>query len=112
MINIANRDLVSSEFVLFWAGEANTKLVIKGRNAFESLNDVELYQFESFIEQRIKIFFFGANTIIKGNRITLDYKIREFFEYPGYFQCYENLVSKNLIPPMWRAVIDPALEGK
>jgi hypothetical protein len=37
LINIANRDLVNSEFVHFWAGEDNAKLVIKGRNAFESL---------------------------------------------------------------------------
>ena len=112
LVNIANRDLVNSEFVHFWADEDNAKLVIKGRNAFESLTDAELYQFESFIEQRIKLFCFGANTVTKGNRIILDYKIREFLEHSGSLQCYENLISKNLIPPMWRAVIDPALEGK
>ena len=112
LVNIANRDLVNSEFVHFWAGEENAKLVIKGRNAFESLTDAELYQFESFIEQRIKLFCFGANTVTKGNRIILDYKIREFLEHSGSLKCYENLISKNLIPPMWRAVIDPALEGK
>jgi len=109
-INVANRDLVNSEFVHFWADGTNAKLVIKGRREFESLNEVELFQFESFIEQRVKLFSFGSTTVHKENRIILDYKIREFFEYPGSIQCYKNLVSKNLIPPVWRTVIDPALE--
>ena len=62
-VNIANRDLVNSEFVHFWADEKNARLVVKGRNHFASLNSVELYQFESFIEQRVKLFAFGSTTV-------------------------------------------------
>ena len=68
-VNIANRDLVNSEFVHFWADEKNARLVVKGRNHFESLNSVELFQFESFIEQRVKLFAFGSTTVFGEDKI-------------------------------------------
>ena len=82
-VNIANRDLVNSEFVHFWAEEKNAQLVVKGRNQFASLYSVELYQFESFIEQRAKLFAFGSTTVSGENKAIFNYKIREFFQYPG-----------------------------
>ena len=108
-VNIANRDLVNSEFVHFWADEKNARLVVKGRNHFASLNSVELYQFESFIEQRVKLFAFGSTTVFGEDRIIQQHKIREFFQYPGAIECYQNMVTNKLIPPMWRTVVDPAL---
>ena len=111
-VNIANRDLVNSEFVHFWADEKNARLVVKGRNDFASLNSVELYQFESFIEQRVKLFAFGSTTVFGEDRIIQQHKIREFFQYSGALECYQNMVSNKLIPPVWRNVIDPALKQK
>ncbi len=111
-VNIANRDLVNSEFVHFWAAEKNARLVVKGRNDFASLNSVELYQFESFIEQRVKLFAFGSTTVFGEDRIIQQHKIREFFQYPGAIECYQKMVSNKLIPPIWRNVIDPALIQK
>ncbi len=111
-VNIANRDLVNSEFVHFWADEKNARLVVKGRNDFASLNSVELYQFESFIEQRVKLFAFGSTTVFGEDRIIQEHKIREFFQYPGAIECYQKMVSNKLIPPIWRNVIDPVLIQK
>ena len=109
LVNIANRDLVNSEFVHFWADEKNAGLVVKGRNDFASLNSTELYQFESFIEQRVKLFAFGSTTVFGEDRIIQQHKIREFFQYPGAIECYQKKVTNKLIPPMWRTVVDPAL---
>ena len=108
-VNIANRDLVNSEFVHFWADEKNAGLLVKGRNQFASLNSVELYQFESFIEQRVKLFAFGSTTVFGEDRIIQQHKIREFFQYPGAIKCYQQMVANKIIPPMWRTVVDPAL---
>ena len=109
LVNIANRDLVNSEFVHFWADEKNAMLVVKGRNNFASLNKAEVYQFESFIEQRVKLFAFGSTTVFGEDRIIQQHKIREFFQYPGAIECYQKMVTNKLIPPMWRTVVDPAL---
>ena len=109
LVNIANRDLVNSEFVHFWADEKNAMLVVKGRNNFASLNKAEVYQFESFIEQRVKLFAFGSTTVFGEDRIIQQHKIREFFQYPGAIECYQKMVANKLIPPMWRTVVDPAL---
>ena len=109
-VNIANRDLVNSEFVHFWADEKNARLLVKGRDHFASLNSVELYQFESFIEQRVKLFAFGSTTVFGEDRIIQQHKIREFFQYSGALECYQNMVSNKLIPPVWRNVVDPALK--
>ena len=111
-VNIANRDLVNSEFVHFWADENNARLVVKGRDNFASLNSVELYQFESFIEQRVKLFAFGSTTVFGEDRIIQQHKIREFFQYPGALECYQKMVSNKLIPPVWRNVVEPALKQK
>ena len=111
-VNIANRDLVNSEFVHFWADEKNAWLVVKGRNHFASLSSVELYQFESFIEQRVKLFAFGSTTVFGEDRIIQQHKIREFFQYSGALECYQKMVSNKLIPPVWRNVVDPALKQK
>ena len=108
-VNIANRDLVNSEFVHFWAAEKNARLVVKGRNHFASLNNVELYQFECFIEQRVKLFAFGSTTVFGEDRIIQEHKILAFFQYPGAIECYQKMVSNKLIPPMWRTVVEPAL---
>ena len=109
LVNIANRDLVNSEFVHFWADEKNAMLVVKGRNNFASLNKAEVYQFESFIEQRVKLFAFGSTTVFGEDRIIQQHKIREFFQYPGAIECYQKMVANKLIPAMWRTVVDPAL---
>ena len=111
-VNIANRDLVNSEFVHFWADEKNARLVVKGRDHFESLNSVELFQFESFIEQRVKLFAFGSTTVFGEDFIIQQHRIREFFQYPGALECYQKMVSNKLIPPVWRNVVDPALMQK
>ena len=111
-VNIANRDLVNSEFVHFWADEKNARLLVKGRDHFESLSSVELYQFESFIEQRVKLFAFGSTTVFGEDKIIQQHKIREFFQYSGALECYQNMVSNKLIPPVWRNVVDPALKQK
>ena len=112
LVNIANRDLVNSEFVHFWADEKNAVLVVKGRNDFASLNSVELYQFESFIEQRVKLFAFGSTTVFGEDKIIFRHKIREFVQHPGALECYQKMVSNKLIPPVWRNVVDPALMQK
>ena len=56
-VNIANRDLVNSEFTHFWVNEAAAELVIKGRMDFDKLNEKEKFQFETFIEHFIGVVY-------------------------------------------------------
>ena len=111
-VNISNRDILNSDSFHFWAEENNARLVVKGRSHFESLNSVELFQFESFIEQRVKLFAFGSTTVFGEDFIIQQHRIREFFKYPGALECYQKMVSDKLIPPVWRNVVDPALMQK
>tara|TARA_A100001037_G_scaffold31317_1_gene24685 strand:+ start:877 stop:1323 length:447 start_codon:yes stop_codon:yes gene_type:complete len=108
-VNIANRDLVNSEFTHFWVNEAAADLVIKGRNHLEHLNEKERFQFETFIEQRIKLFAFGSTTVFGKDREILDYRIQDFFRYSGSIKCYEEMKERSLVPPIWATVIDGAL---
>ncbi len=108
-VNIANRDLVNSEFTHFWVNEAAAELVIKGRMDFDKLNEKEKFQFETFIEQRIKLFAFGSTTVHGKDREILNYKIRDFLKHPGAINCYERMKEQNLMPPVWTVVIDGAL---
>ena len=88
-LNIANRDLVNSEFVHFWADEKNARLVVKGRSDFASLDSVELYQFESFIDQRVKLFAFGSTTVFGEDRKIQQHKIQN------------QSLERNYQPPKW-----------
>ena len=97
-VNISNRDILNSDFFHFWAEENNARLVVKGRNHFESLNSVELYQFESFIEQRVKLFAFGSKSVFSEDRIILQHKIRDFFSILAQSNAIKKWFLKNLFP--------------
>ena len=62
LANQSNRDLLHSEWLHFWSSRENAALVIKGREDFHSLSQSEKFQFEQFIEQRMRLFG-SANSI-------------------------------------------------
>ena len=110
LANRSNRDLLHSAWVHFWSDKENAALVIKGREDFDNLNQYEKFQFEQFIEQRIRLFW-SAHAIVEDqpNLEILNMRAKDFFGYPGSITCYKNLKEKELIAIPWMDFIDDAL---
>ena len=62
LVNHANRDLLDSEWLHFWSDYQNAELVSRGRGKYIDLTTAENFQFEQFIEQRIRLFVFALPT--------------------------------------------------
>ena len=110
LANQSNRDLLHSEWLHFWSGKENAALVIKGREDFHSLNQSEKFQFEQFIEQRMRLFGSALPTVQNENgRKIIRSRAKDFFSYPGSMACYESLKEKELIAIPWMKFIDDSL---
>ena len=101
---------VQNQFFLHWSQHENAKLIVKARTDFLSLNEVEKFAFENYVELRIRFFIFGFNFIqdpkTKPFQIS---RIKHFFSDGGTYLCYKNMVEELRIPPLWSEVIDASL---
>ena len=71
----------------------------------------EKLKFDSYIEERIRMFSFSLNISRLSSTPEAQYdRARAFLEYDGAIKCYEHLVSENVIPTVWQKAIQPALE--
>ena len=110
LANQSNRDLLHSEWLHFWSSKENAALVIKGREDFHSLSQSEKFQFEQFIEQRMRLFGSALPTVQNENGWkTIRSRAKNFFSYPGSMACYESLKEKELIAIPWMKFIDDSL---
>ena len=107
-VNMANRDDTATNFVLFWSQDGNAELVLKGQKNYDLLNEIEKFRFEGYVETRIRLFMFGATTVNSKNLPFHYYRMQDFFKPDGTMKCYENLMTRKMIPPMWKSVIDTA----
>ena len=108
-VNMASRDDTATHFVLFWSKDENAKLVLKGQKNYDLLDDKEKFQFEGYVETRLRLFMFGETTVDSKNLPFHYYRMQDFFKPDGTMKCYENLMTRKMIPPMWKSVIDTAL---
>ena len=110
LANQSNRDLLHSEWLHFWSSKENAALVIKGREDFHSLSQSEKFQFEQFIEQRMRLFGSALPMVQNENGWkTIRSRAKDFFSYPGSMACYESLKEKELIAIPWMKFIDDSL---
>ncbi len=112
LANRSNRDLLHSEWVHFWSDKENAALVIKGREDFDNLNQYEKFQFEQFIEQRIRLFW-SAHAIVEDqpNLEILNTRAKDFFAHSGSMACYQNLKDRKLVPVLWMNYIELAFKS-
>ena len=83
------------------------KIVVKAREPYECLDDVERIQLEAFVQQRIQIAFRGFRAseksafLIGAKELRGRFKIntREFSSSNGARECYE-ACSKEITPKM------------
>ena len=108
-VNMANRDDTATNFVLFWSQDGNAELALKGQKYYDLLNEKEKFRFEGYVETRIRLFMFGATTVNSKNLPFHYYRMQDFFKPDGTMKCYEKLMTRKMIPPMWKSVIDTAL---
>ena len=101
LANQSNRDLLHSEWLHFWSSKENAALVIKGREDFHSLSQSEKYQFEQFIEQRMRLFGSALPTVqIENGWKILRSRAKDFFSYPGSMTCYQSLKELAIVSGM------------
>jgi hypothetical protein len=109
--NIATRDQQYSQYTRYWLQTDNLALVVKGRKNYETLTEPAKLKFESYIEERIRMFSFSLSTSRLSSTPETHYnRVRAFLKYDGAIKCYEHLVSENVIPTVWQKAIQPALE--
>ena len=110
LVNNANRDLLHSEWLHFWSDTKNAELVAKGRDSYIELNTSEKFQFEQFIEQRIRLFVFALPTVQNETNLNFHYaRARDFFDHSGAMDCYLALKERQLLAPPWTNFVDRAL---
>ena len=96
LVNNANRDLLHSEWLHFWSYHQNAELVSRGRGNYIDLTTAEKFQFEQFIEQRIRLFVFALPTVQNETNLEFHYA-RARFLWPlrsnGLLPCIERATT-------------------
>ena len=111
LVNNANRDLLHSEWLHFWSNHQNAELVSRSRGNYIDLTTAEKFQFEQFIEQRIRLFVFALPTVQNETNLEFHYaRARDFFGHSGAMDCYLALKERQLLAPPWTNFIDKALK--
>ena len=106
--NIANtfQRAIEWEKILYKQVESDmAKVVVKARESYECLDDVEKVQFESFLQQRIQIAFRGFRAAEESAFLIGAEELRgrvkahmtDFFTSRGVCQCYKILVQRDII---------------
>ena len=93
--NLINRDNQYYDFTNYWSKEENLKVVMKGRENYSSLNELEKFKFENYIENRVRMFSFSVNSSRVSESLMFHHKrINEFFIFSD--QC---ITLGDEIPP-------------
>ena len=96
--------------VTFLEQHRKCKIVAKGRVSYIELSTSEKFQFEQFIEQRIRLFVFALPTVQNETNLKFHYaRARDFFGHSGAMDCYLALKKRQLLAPPWTNFVDQAL---
>ena len=109
--NLINRDNQYYDFTNYWSKEENLKVVMKGRENYSGLNELEKFKFENYIENRVRMFSFSVNSSRVSDSLMFHRnRINEFFQFDGSLECYKDLLNRNIIPYVWDDVIQQGLK--
>ena len=110
--NLINRDNQYYDFTNYWSKEENLKVVMKGRENYSSLNELDKFKFENYIENRVRMFSFSVNSSRVSDSLMFHRnRINEFFQFDGSLECYKDLLNRNIIPYVWDDVIQQGIKG-
>ena len=110
--NLINRDNQYYDFTNYWSKEENLKVVMKGRENYSSLNELEKIKFENYIENRVRMFSFSVHSSRVSDSLMFHRnRINEFFQFDGSLECYKDLLNRNIIPYVWDDVIQQGIKG-
>lgn len=110
--NLINRDNQYYDFTNYWSKEENLKVVMKGRENYSGLNELEKFKFENYIENRVRMFSFSVNSSRVSDSLMFHRnRINEFFQFDGSLECYQDLLNRNIIPYVWDDVIQQGIKG-
>ena len=109
--NLINRDNQFYSFTNFWSMEENLAVVLKGRENYSSLDEAEKFKFENYIENRVRMFAFSVNSSRVSDSLEFhNSRIKDFFKFDGSLECYNVLLSRNVIPNVWDKIIQLGLK--
>ena len=110
--NLINRDNQFYNFSNFWSMEENLTVVLKGRENYSSLDEAEKFKFENYIENRVRMFAFSVNSSRVSDSLEFhNNRIKDFFKFDGSLECYNVLLSRNVIPNVWDKIIQLGLKS-
>lgn len=110
--NLINRDNQYYDFTNYWSKDENLKVVMKGRENYSGLNELEKFKFENYIENRVRMFSFSVNSSRVSDSLMFHRnRINEFFQFDGSLECYQDLLNRNIIPYVWDDVIQQGIKG-
>ena len=110
--NLINRDNQFYNFANFWSMEENLTVVLKGRENYSSLDEAEKFKFENYIENRVRMFAFSVNSSRVSDSLEFhNNRIKDFFKFDGSLECYNVLLSRNVIPNVWDKIIQLGLKS-
>ena len=110
--NLINRDNQYYDFTNYWSKEENLKVVMKGRENYSSLNELEKFKFENYIENRVRMFSVSVNSSRVSDSLMFHRnRINEFFQFEASLECYKDLLNRNIIPYVWDDVIQQGIKG-
>ena len=110
--NLINRDNQFYNFTNFWSMEENLVVVLKGRENYSSLDEAEKFKFENYIENRVRMFAFSVNSSRVSDSLEFhNNRIKDFFKFDGSLECYNVLLSRNVIPNVWDKIIQLGLKS-
>tara|TARA_B100000029_G_scaffold53405_1_gene48488 strand:- start:118 stop:573 length:456 start_codon:yes stop_codon:yes gene_type:complete len=110
--NLINRDNQFYNFTNFWSMEENLAVVLKGRENYSSLDEAEKFKFENYIENRVRMFSFSVNSSRVSDSLEFhNSRIKDFFKFYGSLECYNVLLSRNVIPNVWDKIIQLGLKS-
>ena len=110
--NLINRDNQFYNFTNFWSMEENLAVVLKGRENYSSLDEAEKFKFENYIENRVRMFAFSVNSSRVSDSLEFhNSRIKDFFKFGGSLECYNVLLSRNVIPNVWDKIIQLGLKS-
>ena len=111
--NLINRDNQYYNFTNYWSEDGNVNIVLRGRQNFSNLNEKEIFKFEIYVENRVRMFVFSVGSDRLSNTLEFHYnRINDFFQYPGTMDCYKTLLDRGVIPSAWNNIIEVSSHNK
>ena len=67
---------------------------------------------ENYIENRVRMFAFSVNSSRVSDSLEFhNNRIKDFFKFDGSLECYNVLLSRNVIPNVWDKIIQLGLKS-